>query len=542
MNTAHFFIHAIATRCWLRFCVNSLCVLLVCVCFNQVAWASKAKKNDKTVTISYPSDSLTLDPAEQLSGMTLQVANLLFDPLVRLDRYRTMQPRLAERWEQLNATTFRFYLRKGVAFHSGNPMTADDVVFSFNRLRHSRDFRGLYSPYKGVVKLDDYTVDVIAKKPTPYSVVLYNMSYLFVMDSVFYNGLDIDGRDKTEVARNGGTFASQNVSGTGAFVFKSRKPGYQSIYVKNPNYWGESGNVEKIVLEPVAEDAKRAVALLFGTVDLANPVSPTHFEYVKNSPKHKLLKVAGDRIILFQMNQKAVPAFKDKRVRKAVIYAVDNAGIVQTVMRGFGTAAAQLSPKGFSGFVPDLQPRYDLEKAKKLMKEAGYEDGFVVQMIAPNNRYMNDKLVAQTVAAMLSKINIRVNLVTMPKSEYWPEFDKCEMGMQMIGWSSDTGDSANYSEFLTETKVPATGYGYHNCGYFSNTKIDGLLKKARSTLDSRKREEYLREVSRIEHDEALFLPLHWEDLAWGYTDKFENFPNIVNPKNFPYFGDLRLRQ
>ena len=123
-------------------------------------------------------------------------------------------------------------------------------------------------------------------------------------------------------------------------------------------------------------------------------------------------------MLTFELNQDRVPAFKDKRVRLAMVYAVNSEGIADKIMRGLATAAGELSPPGYAGHDPALMPRFDLEKAKALMKEAGYADGFSVTMMAPNNRYVEDARVAEAVAAMLAKINIKVDLQTMPKAQY----------------------------------------------------------------------------------------------------------------------------
>ena len=145
-------------------------------------------------------------------------------------------------------------------------------------------------------------------------------------------------------------------------------------------------------------------------------------------------------------------------MRMAIVHAINNEAIVQKIMKGFATTAAQMSPPGYLGHNPNLKPRYDLDLAKKLMKDAGYEDGFSVTMMAPNNRYVNDDKIAQAVAAMLSKINIKVDLQTMPKAQYWPQFDERAADMMMIGWHSDTEDSANFYEFLAMTpdKAPVS--------------------------------------------------------------------------------------
>ena len=331
------------------------------------------------IRIAYDADPESMDPQEQLSGGTLQMSHLLFDPLVRHNSKLEIEPRLAEKWEQIDDKTLRFHLRKGVKFHSGREMNVDDVLFTWDRMLTSQDFKGLFTQYEGIKKVDDYTFDVVTKEP--YPLVLPNMTYFFVMDKDFYSGTDDKGNDRGKIEKATGTFASHNVSGTGPFKLESRQQGVKMVYVKNPDYWGERGNVDKIELVTIKENATRVSALLAGDVDWINPVPSADLERVKNHDKLDLHSLASDRVIFIDINQNAVEAFKDKRVRQAVVHAVNNPGIVEKIMRGFATPAAQFSPDGYSGYNPDLKPRFDLKKAQELMKEAGYEKGFSVTMI-----------------------------------------------------------------------------------------------------------------------------------------------------------------
>jgi peptide/nickel transport system substrate-binding protein len=249
--------------------------------------------------------------------------------------------------------------------------------------------------------------------------------------------------------------------------------------------------------------------------------------------------MSGTRIITFQLNQKRRPELKDKRVRQAIVYAINNAGIVKKIMRGFGTAAAQQSPKGYLGYVPDLKPRYDLAKAKRLMKEAGYANGFSATMMAPNNRYVNDDKIAEAVAGMLAKIKIKINLKTMPKAQYWPKFDERAADIMMIGWHSDTEDSSNFTEFLLHTPDESTGYGQYNSGNYSNASVDSLVVRNQKETNPAKRQAMLQEIERILHNEAAFVPLHWQDRAWAARKGVDIAP-ILNVMNFPYLGDLKM--
>lgn len=504
------------------------------------SWISVVQAAD--ITIAYDSDPVSMDPMEQLSNGTLQMGYMIFDPLVRLNNQMEPEARLAEKWEYIEPTVLRFHLRKGVKFHSGNEMSADDVVFSFNRVKQSADFKALYEPYEQMIKIDDYTVDL--KFKYTYPLVMNNISYLFIMDSKHYSGTDDKGRAKDLIEKSAGTFASTTPSGTGPYKLESRQQGQRSVYSAFDNYWNKEnrGNVDKITLVTIKENATRLAALLANDVDWIYPVPPTDVERVKKSDKHQLHSLAGDRLIAIQMNQNVVPEFKDVRVRQAVVNAVNNQGIVEKIMRGNGTAGAQFSPEGYSGYNPELKPRFDLTKAQALMKEAGVEKGFTLTLITPNDRYVNDEKIAQTVSAMLAKINIKVNINAMPKAQYWDEFDKCAAGLQLVGWSSDTGDSANYSEFLTMTRDAQTGYGQYNCNGYSNPQLDKLVQEANAETDTEKRNAILREIAKIEFDDAVVIPLHWENLNWGMNNKFENFDEIVNLKNFPYWELLKIKE
>ena len=230
--------------------------------------------------------------------------------------------------------------------------------------------------------------------------------------------------------------------------------------------------------------------------------------------------------------------FADKRVREAIVYAVNNPGIVDKIMKGFATAAGQQSPKGYAGYNPALTPRFDLNKAKALMKEAGYEKGFTVTMIAPNNRYVNDEKIAQATAGMLSKIGIKVDLKTMPKAQYWDEFDAQVADIQLIGWHSDTEDSANFFEYLLMCPNKETGSGQYNSGNYCNPELDKLVVDSNAEFDPVKRAAMLQKAEKIAYDDAAFVPLHWQNNSWAGKKTLKNLDKIVNVMNFPYFGDL----
>ena len=491
----------------------------------------------KTLRVGLDAGPVSQDPQVQLSGGMLQYSHWVFDPLVRYAQDMSFEPRLAERWERLDDLTMRFYLRKGVKFHSGNPFTAKDVKFTFERFYESPDFKGLFTPFEGCTIVDDYTVDIKTKKP--YALLINMATYIFPLDSKFYSGTDATGQPKDAVVKIGPSFALSNESGTGPYRVVEWEQGARYVFERFSDYWDKKspGNVDKIVLTPIKEGPTRVAALLSGDVDFISPVPPQDFQRIRDSKKVKLVTYSGGRIITVQLNQKRRDEFKDKRVRQAIVYAINNEGIAKKIMKGTATPAGQQSPKGYMGYLASLKPRYDLKKAQALMKEAGLENGFECTMIAPNNRYVNDEKIAEAVVSMLAKINIKVNLKTMPKAQYWDEFDAQVADIQMIGWHSDTEDSGNFSEFLAMCPNKETGYGQYNSGNYCNPKIDELTMAAQTETDLKKRTAILQGIERILYNDAAFVPFHWQNHSYAGRNKV-GIRQIVNTMNFPYFGDL----
>ena len=495
----------------------------------------------KTLKAAFDADPVSLDPHVQLSGGMLQYSHMVFDPLVRWTKTMQIEPRLATKWERLDPLTVRFTLRKGVTFHSGNAFTAKDVAWTMDRLKKSGDFKGLFEIFDKPVVVDDYTIDI--KTKVPYPLLLNMATYIFPMDSEFYTGMDEEtGKPKDAIDKTAATFALTHESGTGKYMVTQREHGVRMEFTKYDKYWDKNtGNVDKIILTPIKEDATRMAALLSGDVDWIMPVPPQDYDRLEKEKNVQLITMPGSRVITVQLNQKRRPEFANKKVRQAIVYAVNNAGIADKIMKGKATAAAQQAPEGYLGYVADLKPRYDLDKAKQLMKEAGYEKGFTCTMVAPNNRYVNDEKIAQAVASMLSKIGIKVDLKTMPKAQYWDQFDAQVADIQMIGWHPDTEDSANYTEYLLMCPNKETGMGAYNSGNYCNPKIDELIKLSNSETDVAKRTAQLQEIERILYDDAAYVPLHWQHLSWAGSDKLANPDDIVNVMNFPYFGDLNMK-
>ncbi|BBD09137.1 ABC transporter substrate-binding protein [Desulfovibrio ferrophilus] len=503
------------------------------------AAAAKVSAEKGVLRLAMDADPVSLDPHVQLSGGMLQYSHMVFDPLVRWTKDMQFEPRLATKWERTDPLTVRFTLRQGVKFHSGNAFTAKDVVWTVNRLKISPDFKGLFEIFESATAIDDFTVEL--KTKVPYPLLLNMATYIFPMDSVFYTGTDEAGNPKDAIVKVGPSYALTHESGTGKYKVTHREQGVRMEFTKFAEYWDtEAGNVDKIILTPIKEDATRVAAMLSGDVDFIMPVPPQDYDRLEKDPNVNLITMAGSRIITMQLNQKRRPELANKKVRQAIAYAVNNEGIVEKIMKGKAMAAAQQAPEGYLGYVAELKPRFDLEKAKQLMKEAGYENGFTCTMIAPNNRYVNDEKIAQAFASMVAKIGIKVELKTMPKAQYWDEFDARAADIQMIGWHPDTEDSANYTEYLLMCFNADTGLGQYNSGNYCNPEVDKLIADSNAETDVAKRTAMLQQVERILYDDAAFIPLHWQYLSWAVSPQVKNADEIVNVMNFPYFGNLKM--
>jgi peptide/nickel transport system substrate-binding protein len=240
--------------------------------------ASLATAEAKTLRMAYDADPTSLDPHEQLASATLQLSHLTFDPLLRFRKDLTLEPRLATSWEKIDDRTTRFHLREGVHFHSGHTLSAEDVVWTFNRLKKSPDFKALFEPFTEAKAVDNFTVDLIARGP--YPLVLNLATYIFPMDREFYSGTDERGRPKDDIVKQGASFASTHVSGTGPFIVTEREQGVRLELKRFADYWDKAspGNVDHIILTPIKEPATRVAALLAGDVDFIAPVPPTDFD------------------------------------------------------------------------------------------------------------------------------------------------------------------------------------------------------------------------------------------------------------------------
>ncbi|VWX58121.1 ABC transporter substrate-binding protein [Burkholderiales bacterium 8X] len=484
----------------------------------------------QTIRIANQGDALSLDPHSLNESLQLSTTANVYDTLVGRNKDLSVAPLLATSWKQTSPTVWRFELRKGVQFHDGTPFTADDVVFSFARAAgEGSDMKSNTTDIKEVRKVGDLAIEIETRGPFP--ILPDVITQLMIMSKKWCEEnkatMPVDRRKGIE------NTASFKANGTGPFRVRERQPNVRTVFVRNPTYWGKiDGNVQEVVFTPIANPATRVAALLSGEVDVMEPVPVQDIARINASANAKVIAGPELRTIFLGMDQKrdellyssvkGKNPFKDKRVRQAFYQAIDIVGIQRTVMRGASRPTGLLVGPGINGWTAEQDKRlpYDVEAAKKLLTEAGYPNGFEVTMNCPNDRYVNDGQICQSVAASLAKANIKINLATETKGTYFPKILRRDTSFYLLGWTPTTYDSHNALIALTAC-VDDKGSGQFNLGAYCNPKLDELTRKIQSETDKAKRDVMIKEAFTIHADDVGTLPLHQQALAWGVSKKVE---------------------
>ena len=496
--------------------------------------------NAQTIRIANQGDSLSMDPHSLNESLQLSVTGNVYEPLVGRNKDLSLAPALAASWKQTSPTVWRFELRKGVQFHDGTPFTADDVLFSFARTQvEGSDMKSYTNDFKDVRKIDDHTVEIETKTPFPILPDVISLVYIMSKKWCETNQAQapVDRRKGIENA------ASFRANGTGPYRLRERQPNVRSVFVRNGTYWGKiEGNAAEVVFTPIGNDATRVAALLSGEVDVMEPVPVQDIDRVNSGANTRAITGPELRTIFLGMDQKrdellyssvkGKNPFKDKRVRQAFYQAIDIEGIKKTVMRGASNPSALLVGPGVNGFQPDAKRLpFDVEAAKKLMAEAGYPNGFEVAMNCPNDRYVNDGRICQTVAANLSRINVKINLQAETKGTYFPKILRRDTSFYMLGWTPATYDSHNALNALVRC-VDDKGAGQFNLGAYCNPKVDELTLKIQAETDKTKRNAMIKEAFDLHAADVGHIPLHQQALAWGVS---KNVKLVQLADNFMYF-------
>jgi peptide/nickel transport system substrate-binding protein len=479
----------------------------------------------KTLRFSSQGDIVTIDPHAQNEGFTNAYLDNIYEPLVTRGKDLKVEPCLALSWDRVNPTTMRFKLRPNVKFHDGTPFTADDVVFTIQRaLADTSNFKPYLAGVKEAKQVDPLTVDIVTEGPAP--VLIPQLTEIRMMSRAWATKHNVqkpqDFKNKEE------TFASRNANGTGPYVLKSREADVKTVAVLNSNWWGKmDGNVNEIVYMPIKQNGTRLAALLSGEVDFVLDPPPQDIPRLKQDPKIKVVEGNENRTVFYGMDQhrdellyssvKGKNPFKDKRVREAFQLAIDLQAIKTQVMRGLSYPTAVMFAPQVDGYPKDLDKpvRADRERARKLMAEAGYPQGFEVTLDCPNNRYINDEPICIATAAMLAQINVKVKVNAMPRAIYFPKIQNFDSSFYMLGWGVPTFDSQYALQSLLHTLIPKTADGDYNLGRYSNPKVDALIDQLKTEVDGKKRAALAREITRLHMADVGHIPLHHQVIPWA---------------------------
>jgi peptide/nickel transport system substrate-binding protein len=441
-------------------------------------------------------------------------------------------PGLAASWKQTNPTTWVFNLRKGVKFHDGSEFTADDVVFSIKRLQgKTSNFRVYGNAVGEPSKIDPYTVQLVTPVPNPVMLEMLANS-LFMMSKAWSEKnkatVTQDFTNKEE------SYTARNAMGTGPYILVSRDPDVKSVFRKNPEWWGLKagkdywdGNIDDIVYTPVKEGNTRMSALLAGNLDFVLDPPVQDIDKLKADKAVKLYEGRENRIIMLQMDQardellyssvKGKNPFKDKRVRQAFYQAIDVGAINKVVMRGLSVPTAINLPNPEKAGIPkEMDKRYpfSIAASKKLLADAGYPNGFEIQLDCPNNRYINDEKICVAVAGMLAKVGVTVKVNAIPRAQYFPKAQQMDVSFCMLGWGGATTDAIFTLQPVLHSRNDK-GDGDYNWGNYKDAAFDAMIDDAKGDVDAKHRQETINKAMQYFHNNVFMIPLHLQVIPWA---------------------------
>ena len=470
--------------------------------------------------IGLAADISSLDPHYLNIAPNIALSSHLFDALVNTDAAGRLIPGLALSWRAVDATTWEFKLRPNVKFHDGSAFTGDDVVFSLDRPATLTTSPGPFTSYTRQIK-GKQVVDALTVRLTtasPYGALPLDMSSIFIVSKKAAMNATTDDFN-----------SGRALIGTGPFRFVSFKRGDRVELARNPGYWGEQPAWERVSLRIISSGAPRMAALLAGDVDVIEAVPTADIANLKRKAVFHVAQTVSWRTIFWTLDQNDRPSpfitdaagrplarnpLRDPRVRLAISKAINRAGLASRIMEGMAQPASNIVSPGIFGYNAALPVEpYDPAGARKLLAEAGYANGFTLTLHGPNNRYVNDAQVAQTMAQFLTRIGIRTTVATMPLTVYFGRARAGAFSMALLGWGTLAGDFGLRS--LIGTADPKTGWGSWNWGRYSNPVVDRLTAEALASVDQATRESLARQAAAIAlHDNAV-VPSHHQSATWA---------------------------
>ncbi|NKI21561.1 ABC transporter substrate-binding protein [Paenibacillus dendritiformis] len=519
-------------------------LLLTCLLILSVALAgcnngtqSKTNESESGGTLIYGrgADSTALDPAITTEGESFIVTQQIYETLVKYKTENTeIEPGLAEKWEVAeDGLTYTFHLRKDVKFHDGTDFNAEAVATNFQRWARSKDaakfsyYSSMFGGFEGdpghVIKevkaKDEHTVVFTLNRPQAPFLKNLAMS-MFAIASP--NALEKYGDDFTK-----------NPVGTGPFKFKSWKANDTIELVKNEDYW-QAGlpKLDGVKFKVIADNSARLNALMKGELDLMDGLNPSDLGQVKGNSKLQLFERPSMNVGYFGFNTEKAP-FDKKEVRQAISHLINKEALIANFYEGTAEPAKNPMPPSISGYNDDIVDyEYSVEKAKALLKAAGLENGFEMDLWAmPVARpYMPDgQKIAVAIQAALKEVNIKANIVTFDWGTYLEKVQAGEAPTFMLGWTGDNGDADNF----LYTLLDKDNIGSNNYSRYSNDELHDILIEAQSNPDENKRNELYKKAQEMIHEEAPWVPLaHSKPQLAGIKEIQGFFPHPTGSQAF----------
>ncbi len=490
--------------------------------------AAPADAQGKVFRWANDGDANSLDPYALNESFRLGFLLNIYEPLIRRDKNLKLEPGLAVKWGLVNPTTWFFDLRQGVKFHDGSPFTADDVIFSLDRAKgEGSNMKNYFITVKGYKKINDHRVEVETNIPDPLLPDKWAVIMMMSKAWAVKNKSETVG-DLTKKQEN---YATRHTNGTGPFMLKSREPDVKTVLTVNPNWWDKKeGNVTEVVFTRIPNAATRVAALLSGEIDMIYTVPTQDTDKISKDPNTKIIEKPETRVVYLGLdvarnelqfsNVKGKNPFQDKRVREAIYRSIDIDAIKKTVMRNQSAPTALMVGTVINGYDKALDKRPALlkpEQAKKLLADAGYPNGFEVTLDCPNDRYVNDEKICQSVVGMLARIGIKVNLHAQTKGKFFEQIlaPRFETSFFMLGWTPVTYDVHDALINLMQTRNAQTKKGQFNVAGYSNPKLDELSDKIQVEVDKAKRNAMIADVTKIYTSDMVYIPLHQQTVIWA---------------------------
>ena len=475
--------------------------------------------------VALAAEPTSMDPHYHNQTSNNSLASEIFDALTLQDANQKLLPGLAVSWRLVDPLTWEFKLRQNVKFHDGSPFGADDVIVSMKRapsVPGSPSSFGVFVKGKTFEKVDDLTVRVTTAQPYPFTAVDLSRIAIVSRNSAAATTDDFN--------------AGRAAIGTGRFKLVRWRSGDSIELVRNDSYWGGAPDIERIRIRPIKTGTTRAAALLAGDVDFIEGVAPSDVARVEADRNLTVFKAVSNRLVYLsiELARETNPFIKgndgkdirnpfiDKRVRQAVSLAIDRAAIASRVMENLAEPSGQFSPKGYIGYSADLTAdKADLDRARALMKDAGFADGFRLTIHGPNDRYTNDSRVLETIAQLLSRINIKTSVEAMPSATFFRRAESGgpngtpEFAFYLSGYANGSGEPSHPLRVFIHTRDQARGLGVGNRNGYSNAEVDALIDRGLTTMDETQLEGIFVKATELAMRDYALLPLYHEVATWA---------------------------